>query len=523
MITQNILVDHQTSSKKYFYYYLFFLTVFFSCHQQEEPKGDDRKPNIVFLFTDDQTYTAVSALGNPVISTPNIDALFKNGTTFTHAYNMGAWNGAVCAASRAMLSSGRSLWHANDFRQNWIKGDSVALLQTWGKLMEQQGYDTYMTGKWHVDAPADKVFQYTTNVRPGMPKDQWDHYEMVRIFKEEVDGSKVSYEDVMPIGYNRPKDENDDSWSPTDSTYGGYWQGGKHWSEVLKDDAIQYIKEAKNRDHPFFMYLAFNAPHDPRQAPQKYLDQYPLEKIPLPKSWQAIYPDQAKIGNGPELRDEALAPFPRTEYATRKHIQEYYALISHLDDQTGAILKALKASGKMENTIIFFTADHGLAMGRHGLLGKQNLYDHSIRVPMAIMGQNIPVGKKIEKDIYLQDIMATSLEIAGIEKPDYLEFHSFLDLVKGKTDKGNYDAIYGAYVDFQRMIRKDNYKLIVYPKLEKVLLFDLKNDPEEITNLANDEAYQATVKSLFEELLLLQKQLDDPLDLNPIFQKIKFS
>ncbi|MEM9921012.1 MAG: sulfatase-like hydrolase/transferase, partial [Bacteroidota bacterium] len=277
-----------------------------------------KPPNILFLFTDDQTYRAVHALGNTAIQTPNMDRLIGNGTTFTHAYNMGAWNGAVCLASRAMIVSGRSLWRANRFRQGWQQGDSLALAQSWGKLMEQQGYDTYMSGKWHVDAPAAKVFQQVSHVRPGMPGDQWDHETMVRRFAEEVDGKKVKAADVMPVGYNRPLNETDDSWSPSDSAFGGFWEGGQHWSEVLRDDAVSFLQQAKQSSNPFFMYVAFNAPHDPRQSPQEYIDRYPLDEMELPSNWLPEYPYQEAIGNGPSLRDEALAPFPRTAYALKK-------------------------------------------------------------------------------------------------------------------------------------------------------------------------------------------------------------
>lgn len=478
-------------------------------------EGETNKPNVVFIFTDDQTYKAVNALGNEAIQTPNIDRLVKNGTTFTHAYNMGAWNGAVCAASRAMMISGRSVWRANQFRQQWIKGQELD--KSWGQLMQQNGYDTYMSGKWHVDAPAEKVFQRVTHIRPGMPDDAWDHSEMVQQFNEVVDGKKVKPEDIMPIGYNRPRDENDQSWSPTDPKFGGFWEGGKHWSEVLKEDALTFIDEANKKENPFFMYLAFNAPHDPRQAPQQYIDQYPLDEISLPASWQPVYPQQDSIGNGPKLRDEALAPFPRTEYATKKHIQEYYAIITHLDEQIGKILDALEQTGKMEETYIFFTADHGLAMGEHGLLGKQNMYDHSVRVPLMVVGPGIPKGKKVNTDVYLQDIMATSLEIADIPKPDYVEFNSFLDLAKGVSQKSAYEAIYGCYIDLQRMIRKDGYKLILYPRANQALLFDLANDPNEIKNLANDPAYQDKLKGLFDDLLQLQKEMNDELDLHGLY------
>jgi arylsulfatase A-like enzyme len=271
------------------------------------------------------------------------------------------------------------------------------------------------------------------------------------------------------------------------------------------------------------MYLAFNAPHDPRQAPQEYLDKYPLENISLPKSWLPEYPFKDSIGNGPDLRDEALAPFPRTEYATKKQIQEYYAIITHLDVQIGEILDGLEATGKINNTYIIFTADHGLAVGRHGLMGKQTLFDHSIRVPFMVSGPEVPSGKIIGADIYLQDAMATSLELAGMEKPDYVFFNSLMAMLNGNQEKSNYPAIYGAYTNTQRMIRKNGFKLIVYPKIDKVLLFNLKNDPEEINDLSENPSYRAKVAALFGELLNLQQEMNDPLDISDLSEKISAS
>ena len=495
---------------------VFFVVIIFmvvGCRTEMAPKIS--KPNIVFIFADDMTYTAINALGNTEIQTPNLDRLVNQGTTFTHAYNMGAWNGAVCVASRAMIISGRSVWDANQFRKHWIDGNEMD--KTWGKLMEGAGYETYMTGKWHVDAPATSVFQNVTNVRRGMPWDSWGHGDKIPAINEMIKNGK-SNEEIRAIGYNRPLSENDTTWSPTDTKFGGFWVGGKHWSEVLKDDALNFIEKAKASDNPFFMYLAFNAPHDPRQAPQEYLDKYPLEKISLPKSWLPMYPYKDSIGNGPDLRDEALAPFPRTEYATKKHTQEYYALITHLDDQIGAILDELEASGKMDNTYIIFTSDHGLAMGRHGLLGKQSQFDHSIRPPFMIVGPNVPKGNQVDADIYLQDAMATSLDLAGVDKPEYVYFNSIMDLVDGKRKSSYYDAIYGGYVNTQRMIRKDGFKLMVYPKLKKVLLFDMVNDPEEMDDLAIDEKFHEKAKEMFHDLIQLQKKMNDSLDLEDIYK-----
>ncbi len=475
------------------------------------------RPNIVFLFTDDQTYNTIHALGNEVIQTPNLDRLVRQGTTFTHAYNMGGWHGAVCVASRSMIISGEYIWQAQRQDSLWREHDTAAIRQTWGRLMAKHGYDTYMSGKWHVQAPADEVFDSVRYERPGMPPDRWGKGGGgQKVAEAAKNGGDVAA--AMPVGYNRPLHKNDHSWSPTDTAFGGFWEGGKHWSEVVKDDAVGFIKEASTQEAPFFMYLAFNAPHDPRQAPQEYLDQYPLENIPLPENFLPEYPWKDSIGNSRLLRDEALAPYPRTKYAVKKHRQEYYAIITHLDEQIGKILDALQASGKMDNTYIFFTADHGLSVGQHGLMGKQSLYDHSIRVPLMLAGPGIPKGQTFDQDVYLQDVMATSLALAGIEKPPYVAFHSFLDIIRGKTEKSHYDAIYGAYMDYQRMIRKDGYKLIVYPRIKKVLLFDLDKDPKEVTNLA--EKHTKKVKSLFKDLMELQQRMEDRLDLSKIYQSL---
>ncbi len=480
-----------------------------------------KQPNILFLFADDYTFEAIHALGNDIVQTPHLDQLVERGTHFTHAYNMGGWNGAICTASRSMLISGKSLWNAYDQAMLWKENDSSYVDQSWGQLMKRAGYQTYMSGKWHVNIPADKVFDEAKHVRPGMPNDYWLHTDVGKRIQEAVDeGREVA--SLMPLGYGRPSSEKDHSWLPTDSTHGGFWEGGKHWSEVIVDDALAFIEDASQHEAPFFMYLAFNAAHDPRQSPQEFLDKYPLEDIPLPENFLEEYPYKDDIGNGPALRDEALAPFPRTPYAIKTHIKEYYAIISHLDEQIGNILNALEESGEAENTYIFFTGDHGLSVGHHGLLGKQSMFDHSMRVPLIVTGPEVPANQSINEDVYLQDIMATSLELAGINKPDDVFFNSFMPLVQNIRSEGYYqeDGIYGAYIDLQRMIRKDGFKLIVYPDIEKLLLFNVDADPLEINNLSEKPEYKEKVKQMLEELVELQANMKDKLNLKPIFSSL---
>ncbi|MFC2098925.1 sulfatase-like hydrolase/transferase [Bacteroidota bacterium] len=483
-----------------------------SCTTQKEAE----KPNIIFLFADDQCYNTLGAYGHPEVKTPNLDELAQSGTIFTHAYNMGAWNGAVCQASRAMMNTGRSVWRAYEIEDR--QSENAERGELWSQLMSQAGYKTYMTGKWHVATPAGEIFDNVVHVRPGMPKDHFVHADHWRKYEDSVLTGLLEPADIMPHGYWRPTSPQDSSWLPWDKSEGGFWEGGTHWSEVLAEDAIGFISEAGESDEPFFMYLAFNASHDPRQSPREYVEMYPLEELSIPENFAPEYPYDDSIGNSPRLRDAALAPFPRTEYAVKVHKQEYYAIISHMDAQIGKIIEALKASGKMDNTYIFYTADHGLAVGEHGLFGKQTMYDHSVRAPLFVLGPDVPKNKKQDVDVYIQDIMASSLELAGIEKPEYVEFSSLMPFLTGEQTESNYDAIYGCYLpDLQRMVRKDGFKLILYPHGKTVRLYDVASDPLESNDLAANPEYSEKISALYQDLLKLQDKMDDPLDLRTVF------
>ena len=440
--------------------------------------GQDKKPNIMFIFADDLSFEMLSYLGKTQAKTPNLDKLALQGAHFTHAYNMGAWGGAVCVASRAMLNSGVYVNRAKE---------AIMKKPHWSELMKNAGYKTYMTGKWHV--PGNPRFDVVKDKRGGMPK-----------------GS----------GYDRPKSKEhyETGWKPWDKAEGGFWEGGTHWSEVHANNSIEFIEQAKKDDKPFFMYLAFNATHDPRQAPKDYVDMYPLDKMELPKNYLAEYPYKDDIGCSPSLRDERLAPFPRTEFAVNVHRQEYYAILTFMDKQIGRILDALDASGMKDNTYIIFTADHGLGVGHHGLLGKQNMYDHSMRVPFLIAGPGIEAGKQIKQPIYLQDAMATSLDLAKAEKPEYVEFQSLMPIIKGQKTT-NVKSVYGKYINWQRMVIKDDWKLIMYPYAEKKMrLYNLAKDPDEMYDQIDNPEYASVVSMLREEFKALQKLMGDNLDID---------
>ncbi|HJM62217.1 MAG: choline-sulfatase [Roseibacillus sp.] len=466
------------------------LTLFLSaCAFLLLPVVGAAKPNILFIFADDMTYDAIAALGHEEIETPHLDRLVKGGTTFTHAYNSGSWSGAVCVASRHMLMTGRQLWNAHKVANRKGMAEYQAQKKCWPQLLESAGYRTYMSGKWHVQVDAGKVFNVARHVRPGMPRS-------------------------VKKAYNRPLEGKPDPWDPTDKSIGGFWEGGKHWSEVQADDAVGFLQEAGGSQQPFFIYLAFNAPHDPRQAPQEYLDRYPADRIAIPKNFLPRYPFCDQIGNPHKLRDENLAPMPRTRHSVQVHRREYYAIITHMDAQIGRVLDELKKSGKEKNTYIVFTADHGLAVGKHGLFGKQNMYDHSVRVPFVVVGPGVAAGAANNAPIYLQDVIPSSLDWAGAKTPDYVQFRSIQPHLDGKGKKRDY--VYGAYLGVQRSITEGGYKLIYYPRAGNTLrLYKVSEDPHEVNDLikSGGAATEAVVTRLWNRLQAVQGEFGDSLTL----------
>lgn len=450
-----------------------------------------RRPNVLFIITDDQSFETIRALGHTDIETPNLDRLVEQGTTFTHCYNMGGWGGAICVCSRTMLITGKSLWRAWDVYKATDKEREKGVL--WPQLMERQGYDTFFAGKWHILTDPKKVFRSTGTIRGGMPG-------------------------VEPRPhYQRPREGEPDSWSPFDESLGGFWEGGQHWSEVVGEEAVHFLKKERKKERPFFMYTAFNAPHDPRQSPREYVEKYPVSRMGLPENYLPEYPFAKAMGCTAELRDENLAPFPRTEYAVKVQRGEYYAIISHLDTQVGKILDALEASGEKERTWIFFTSDHGLAVGHHGLFGKQNMYEHSLRVPFLVVGPGVKAGRKISAPIYLQDVMPTALELAEGVPSEQVEFQSLLPMLKeGGVEKKGRGVIYGAYMAQQRAVISGGWKLIVYPDAPVVRLYHVAEDPHELRDLSADPGQSERKKSLMKLLQEQQRELEDKLDLTGI-------
>ncbi len=450
------------------------------------PQRPAARPNFLFFIADDFTYRAIHSLNNQEVRTPNLDRLVSSGCSFTHCFHQGSSNPAVCIPSRMRLNTALTAFHA-DRRMDEVP--------TWGQTLGNAGYDTYIVGKWHLDPTMlQRSFQEMGPIGLGMFPSTGD-------------------------AYNRPRPG--DRWSPSDRSLKGHWlhtglwlnrpvDSIEHTTVAWSSCAIEHLRnKVAKRDCPFFMYVGFNAPHDPRQSPQEFLDMYPAEKIEVPPNYLPEHPfDQGDH----RVRDELLAPFPRTRPAVQTHRREYYSIITHMDHHLGLVLDELERTGKAANTYIIFTADHGLAVGQHGLMGKQNMYDHSIRMPLLISGPGVPRGRRIDQLVYQHSVFPTTCELAGVPIPKTVEFPSLADLLRG-SGTSKHESVFSFYRGFQRAIRTESHKLIVYPEARVTQLFDMAGDPWELHNLADDPAHAALRRDLAARLRQQQKELDDPLEL----------
>ena len=421
-----------------------------------------RRPNVLFLFSDDQRCDTIAALGNPHIQTPHLDRLVNDGMVFSRTYYMGGMHGAVCAPSRAMLLSGRSLFRVKE---------NLVGQQTWPELFGKAGYSTFITGKWHNQPEA-----------------------LLRSFAQ----GKAVFLGGMGNPYKLPLRDISPDHRLIDPR-----ESGEHSVRLFAESAIEFLKRQKGHA-PFLCYVAFNCPHDPRVAPHEYHARYNIDQPPLPPNFLPQHP----FNNGElTIRDEQLAPWPRTPQIVRQHLADYYSYVTFMDDQIGRILAALKETGQYDNTVIVFSSDNGLAIGSHGLFGKQNLYEHSTHQPFILAGPGVPRAKRSDAFCYLLDIFPTLGELCGVQPPEGNEGKSLVPVIQGRETRLR-DSIFTAYRHIQRAVRDERWKLIVYTQINKTQLFDLQADPAETKDLA-DKAHAGEVNRLTKLLQQWQRTLDD--------------
>jgi arylsulfatase A-like enzyme len=459
--------------------------VLFSCNKEQ------KQPNFLFVLVDDQSpfdlkiYDAKS-----ILETPNIDKLAQGGMVFDDARHMGSWSGAVCTPSRHMIMSGRNVWGLpkNGIGQYNANCPDSLELQTIGAVFNRAGYATMRTCK--------------------------------------KGNSYAAANEQFTIVHDATK-------------RGGTEETGSAWHAK---QVLNYLndREAAKETTPFFIYFGFSHPHDVRNGTPELLEKYGAVNHTDKNSLPPANPKQPELQDNylpahpffhghPGLRDEERVSGVwknRDEQTIRNELGREYACDENIDIQLGKVLNKLAAMGELENTYIIYTADHGISIGRHGLTGKQNLYEHTWRVPFIVNGPGIKAGVRAEGNIYLLDVLPTLCDLAGIEIPETVQGKSFKPVLEGKESTIR-DVMYGVYCGGtkpgMRAVKKGNWKLIKYDVMDGAVretqLFNLAENPNEYlpehgktdemqTNLASDPKYADTLK-MMEALLLEQMEINN--------------
>ena len=440
--------------------------------------------NVILLFADDMRYGMID---NPEIHTPNLCKLATSGIKFTNAHIPGGTSGAVCMPSRAMLHTGRLLEGLKKAGRS-IPKEHILL----GETLRENGYETHGIGKWHNGPDSyTRSFSSGTEIFFGGMDDHWNvpanNYDSTGRYDRKILKSRNPYNTNETIEYSC------DHITP-----------GKHSSDLFADASINFLKK-HDRSNPFFLYTAFMAPHDPRTMPLEFLKMYNIKDIELPENYMPMHPFDFGVST---IRDEVLAPYPREKNEIKRHLSEYYAMVSHLDACIGKILDSVNENGLTDDTIIIFAADNGLAVGSHGLMGKQNLYEHSIRVPLIINGPDIPKDAVSDSPVFIADLFPTILDMLDIAQPETCTAESFTGIITGKSAPRK--DMHLRYKNSIAGIKKDGFKLIKYmkPTSEIFSLYNYNEDPMEMNDLAEKAEYRDILNSLRTQLEDNWEELD---------------
>lgn len=452
-----------------------------------------RRPNILLIVADDLRWESLGANGCAEVKTPHIDRLAARGVSFDGAHCQGGMHPAVCAPSRASLMTGRNIFASSQDPSGLdFGGRAFAIpmaMETVPQRLRVAGYRTHHIGKWHNDRPSfARSFCGASRIMFGGMSDH----------------DRVPLHDFDPAGLY-----------PNAAV-----RFEKGLSTDLFSDAAEAFLASGDRRQPFFLQVAYTAPHDPRTPPPRHVVDPVL--VPLP----ANYLPQHPFDTGEMLvRDELLEQQPRPPDAVRQHIADYLGMVQHLDEAVGRLVAALARQGLLDDTLVIFTSDHGIALGQHGLMGKQNLYEHSTHIPLILAGAGLAEGRRSDALVWHADTAATILDAAGLPELTDADGETLLPLVCGGSIRDSFAMV---HADCQRAIRDRRWKLIRYfqnssPKngpapegrtsrgTTTEQLFDLAADPLETENRASDPALADIRDRLARDLLDWQSRVNDPL------------
>ena len=454
--------------------------------------SQSERPNVIVITTDQQRYDTLGATGNRVVSTPNLDGLAERGVLFTHAYAQNP----ICIPCRACLHTGRYIHqHGVQYMENAI--DTTPPLPPWEETfmerLQEAGYVTGAVGKIHMMQPKG----YHEMALVGGKGSRWTQSEGLPIGPGPLHYVNPTYkgpnyrtwlEERHPGGYEEiyeqrrrpeyrenmtaivnvlPEEEYVDSW--------------------IALQAVDFLKRREN-SQPFFLWVGFCGPHGPFDPPRRYAEMYPIEDMPLPKT----YRETRRFS----LEDTTLI---------RRCTAYYYAMITLIDDMIARIQESLDENGQAENTIVIFTSDHGDMLGDMGMMGKGNFHEWVIRIPTIVA---LPPGlkqfsRRFDGLAETMSVAPTVLDYAGVQLPPEMTATSWRSTLEGSND--GKEAILSEFVPNDRKrkgkcVRTQRYKFVTWGRGDGEL-YDLQEDPLEQDNLYHNQEY-VSLRDEMKDILL---------------------
>lgn len=502
------------------------MTTMFGCKISKKQETTNQ-PNILFIMTDDHALAAISAYEGylaKIAPTPNIDRIANEGIRFNNAL----CTNSICGPSRASILTGQYA-HINGFYKNEGGGDFNSSLETLPKILQRNGYETAVIGKWHL----------------GTAPTGFDYFKV--LFNKEGQGS---YFDPVFEMKNESIIE----------------EIGKYSTTVIKEDAINWLKNRKDKNKPFMLMYQFKAPHRPWDPAPDYANYLKNVTIPHPETYNDDYNGRqaakdawmridghmnrkdVKIEPPIGLTDEELIAWnkygnedgefwtpdekmtndERKNWKFQRYIKDYLRVVKAVDDAIGEMLSYLDQNNLAENTIVVYTSDQGFYLGEHGWFDKRFMYEESMHMPLLVRyPQKIKAGS-ISNDMILNiDFSPTLLEIAGINPPKEVQGKSFMPILENKTKETFRDAVYYHYYEYPYWhhvqphygIRTERYKLIhYYYDMDEWELYDLSNDPNEVNNVIHNPEHKQLIMNLKSRLSELKKEYNMNLSIDELRQ-----
>ena len=425
--------------------------------------AEPARPNIIFIYTDDQRWDAMGCAGHPFLKTPNIDRIAHEGAWFPNFF----CTTPLCCPSRASFLTGRYA-HGNGVKDNQNNNALSHRLVTWPRLLHDVGYETAFIGKWHMGDDATP--------RPGF--DRWVSFGGQGIYQNpplNVDGKNLRAQGYM--------------------------------TDILTGHAVEFLKRKRTR--PFVLYLGHKAPHEPFTPAERHKNLYTNDILPHRPSMSDTFDGKPalKLVEGQRAGRQASRSM---DELVRNQLRTLMAV----DEGVGEIFKALEATGQLSNTVIAYSSDNGYFWGEHSLRDKRWAYEESIRIPLVMSYPKlIRPGSKIASNVMNIDIAPTMLELGGAKVPANVHGSSVVPLMRGATANWRPSFLAEYFAEEKdptpgwHAVRTADWKYIQYTELKGMdELYHISADPFEMKNVINDPAAGQTLKNMKADLARLQKQ-----------------